>query len=409
MFRKALFWTHLAAGVLVGLVVFMMSATGVILMYERQLRAFVAENNYVPTAEQSTALPLEQLLAAGQTARPELSPTTVILTNNPGAAVELRAGRAGGVALNPYTGAQMETQSPALESFLRTITGWHRWFNVEGEGRATARQFTGISNVVFLFLVLSGMYLWLPALWKWALFKVRLLFRADYPTSKARDFHWHHVFGIWAAIPLVAVIYSGMVISYPWAANFMYRVFGAEVPVQQAGPGGPPAAATAGPARAGAEQRVGAEQQRGGSATTVASEPAGSEPTSNYLPLASLVAKAIEHSEGNWNRLTLTLPRGAADSVQIEVDQGNGAQAHKRYTLSLARSSGAITNVRTFADTPEAQRLRGIARFLHTGEVLGFWGQTIAGLASFAALFMVWTGFALSWRRLIQPLFNKKA
>jgi uncharacterized iron-regulated membrane protein len=90
------------------------------------------------------------------------------------------------------------------------------------------------------------------------------------------------------------------------------------------------------------------------------------------------------------------------------VDPGNGAQAYKRYTLSLDRATGTVAGVRTFADQPEATQLRGISRFLHTGEVLGFWGQTIAGLASFAALFGVWTGFALSYRRLIQPLFRKK-
>jgi uncharacterized iron-regulated membrane protein len=94
--------------------------------------------------------------------------------------------------------------------------------------------------------------------------------------------------------------------------------------------------------------------------------------------------------------------------IQIEVDPGNGAQAHKRYTLSIDRSTGDVTSTRTFADQPEATRLRGISRFLHTGEVLGFWGQTLAGLASFAALFGVYTGFALSYRRLIQPLFRKK-
>tara|TARA_R100001163_G_C5058078_1_gene194632 strand:- start:1820 stop:1984 length:165 start_codon:yes stop_codon:yes gene_type:complete len=37
----------------------------------------------------------------------------------------------------------------------------------------------------------------------------------------------------------------------------------------------------------------------------------------------------------------------------------------------------------------------------------GFWGQTIAGLVSFTSLFMLWTGFALAYRRLVKPLFRK--
>ena len=38
-------------------------------------------------------------------------------------------------------------------------------------------------------------------------------------------------------------------------------------------------------------------------------------------------------------------------------------------------------------------------RGLHTGEALGFAGQTVAGLASLGGCFLVWTGFAMAWRR----------
>jgi uncharacterized iron-regulated membrane protein len=36
---------------------------------------------------------------------------------------------------------------------------------------------------------------------------------------------------------------------------------------------------------------------------------------------------------------------------------------------------------------------------IHTGEALGWFGQFIAALASLGGAFLVWTGFALSWRR----------
>ncbi|MSR11799.1 MAG: PepSY domain-containing protein, partial [Gammaproteobacteria bacterium] len=46
------------------------------------------------------------------------------------------------------------------------------------------------------------------------------------------------------------------------------------------------------------------------------------------------------------------------------------------------------------------RQARAWVRFLHTGEALGGIGQTLAGIASLAAVLMVWTGLALSWRRL---------
>jgi hypothetical protein len=40
-------------------------------------------------------------------------------------------------------------------------------------------------------------------------------------------------------------------------------------------------------------------------------------------------------------------------------------------------------------------------RFTHTGEVLGFWGQTLAGIVSLGASVLVVTGLLLSLRRLL--------
>lgn len=412
MFRKTIFWIHLAAGVLAGIVVFTMSVTGVLLTYERQMKRWAAESNYVPAAEQGERLSLDQLLDLQKLARPELTPTTAIVTNHPGAPVALRAGRQGGIELNPYNGSEMHTEAEGLSEFFGVVTRFHRWFNIEGENRAIARQVTGVANVVFLFLCLSGMYLWFPAVWKKAMFKARLLLRKDYADAKARDFHWHHIFGIWMAIPLIFVVYTGMVISYPWAANFMYRVFGAEVPVQQQAGGGPGAG---GPGQAAARQGNGggagaarAAREISDQHELVGSGMVAAMPT--WRSLEDLVASALADADSaGWKRLTLTLPDESAPQVKIEIDHGNGAQAQLRHTLTLDRSTGSIVERSGFADIQEAQRLRGIARFLHTGEVLGFWGQTIAGLASAAGVLLVWTGFALAWRRLIQPLFRKTA
>lgn len=383
MLRSIIFWTHLACGLFAGVVIFTMSLTGVLLTYERQIDGWIARSHYVPVAEQGERLSLDALVARHAELQPDTAMNALVVTNDPGAPVSFRAGRRSGLHLNPYNGEPMEIASPRVDAVMSWLTGFHRWFNVQGENRAVARQVTGVCNVVFLFLVLSGMYLWLPKLWKPVMFRARLLFRREYPSSKARDFHWHHIFGIWMALPLLAVVYTGAVISYPWAANVMYRVFGAEVPAPAAAPGG-----------------------AGGGA--VRAEAPVALPEGVALPLESLVAQAIAREGQDWKRLTLTLPAVGQRDLGVEFDRGNGAQAHLRHTLVLDRSSGAVLTTRGFADQSEAQRLRGIARFLHTGEVLGFWGQTLAGLASLAALFLVWTGFALSWRRLIQPLLRKR-
>ena len=85
---------------------------------------------------------------------------------------------------------------------------------LSGERRGTGKAITGASNLVFLFIVLSGLVLWWPSA-----FTVKQLRPITWflgrAKGRARDFNWHHVFGIWALVPLVFVVASGVVISYP--------------------------------------------------------------------------------------------------------------------------------------------------------------------------------------------------
>src|SRR5262249_57003610 len=81
LFRKVLFWCHLTAGVIAGVVVLIMSVTGVLLAYERQITYWADTRNYqvAPPSPEATRLSVEALLAKAREAQPETTITTVIL------------------------------------------------------------------------------------------------------------------------------------------------------------------------------------------------------------------------------------------------------------------------------------------------------------------------------------------
>jgi uncharacterized iron-regulated membrane protein len=107
--------------------------------------------------------------------------------------------------------------------------------------------------------------------------------------------------------------------------------------------------------------------------------------------------------------LTLTIPPSAeAPTVRISIDAGNGGQPHLRHNLTLDAATGAVATWAPFSSQTTGQKARSWIRFLHTGEALGLIGQTIAGLVSLTSVLMVWTGLALAWRRLVQPLLRRK-
>ena len=172
---------------------------------------------------------------------------------DPAAPVALTIGQGVVAYADPYTGRLLGRGDAGVRAFFRGVTDWHRWLAATGDYRATGRAVTGAANLAFLFIVLSGAYLWIPRTWAWRAVKQVIWFRGGLP-GKARDFNWHNTIGVWSAIPLAIVVASGVVISYPWASNLVYRIAGEAPPARaapraaaKAGRRGPKAVATATP------------------------------------------------------------------------------------------------------------------------------------------------------------------
>ena len=111
----------------------------------------------------------------------------------------------------------------------RLRSGWTVRRDESGCGEFTdqgpRRAATGAANLAFVVVLLSGLYLWLPRVFRRAQFRQNLWFRGGLG-PKARDFNWHHVFGIWAALPLLLIVVSALPISYDWAGQLLLRVTG---------------------------------------------------------------------------------------------------------------------------------------------------------------------------------------
>lgn len=113
----------------------------------------------------------------------------------------------------------------------------------------------------------------------------------------------------------------------------------------------------------------------------------------------SILDRAAAESAG-WRRLTVRFPADAGDvPLTVQVDYGSPRQPAKRANLTFDPSNGALTARASSQPASRGQPIRSWLRFAHTGEVYGFVGQTIAGIASAGSMVLVWTGLALTWRR----------
>lgn len=428
-FRTVLFWTHLAAGTVAGVVILIMSVTGVALTYEKQMVEWSDRNAWTaPSPADATPLSPETLLAKVAEAQPGTAPLSLTLRSDRSAPATVTVDGNKSLLVDPYTGAIIGEPPAALRGFFRTMTSWHRYLAMDGASRATGRMLTGSSNLLFLFIVLSGMYLWLPKLWTWIQFRNVLWFRTGL-SWKARDFNWHNVIGIWSAIPLAIVVAGALPISYTWAGNLVYRVVGENPP---APPGGGPGGGGPPQARGGAEGRGGEgrgsrpggpEGGRPDGAPREGRRPEGGRPEGGRgqgerrAPQAPVIAgldaswSVAQQQIPAWRTITSRFATSPAAPIVVAVDEGYGGQPQKRTTLTIDRATTAVSKSETFADLTPGRRLRSWLRFAHTGEIYGITGQTIAGLASLGGAFLVYTGIALMLRRFaawIGRLRNRK-
>lgn len=402
--RTLLFWTHLTAGVLAGAVILIMCVTGVLLTSERQLYTWYDRGFQSEPAPGATRMPIAELLARIQTETPEVTPASITIAASATAPVTIAAGPRT-IYADAYSGRLLgETRAQGIRRFMASVKAWHRWLAVDGDGRPWARAVTGWSNLLFLFIVASGVYLWMPRMRTWSRVKAVMLFNGRL-RGKARDFNWHNVIGSWSAVPLFIVVFSAVPISFPWANAAVYRVMGEPVPAGRGGgEGARPAGGVESPrggGASGAEAAAAAPDARrteGGGGAGRAVESVDGSRVVSLDGIDRLLTRALEQEAG-WQTITLRLPQSPRAPFAFAIDRGNGGQPQLRSTLTLARD-GAVVSYENFASQTPARQTRSIMRFAHTGEVLGVAGQTIAGLATAGGAVLVYTGFALAIRRL---------
>ncbi len=373
-FRRFVFWVHLIIGVVAGIVILVMSATGVLLTYERQI-VELAERSYTLDHEaDAQRLPADEYMRFASQTHGDEDHFFVRFVNRPGAAVPVWAGHHA-YLLNPYTGKTLRVGEGTVVEFLRWVTGLHRWLAVVGGKREVARAVTAYSNLLLFALIISGIYLWLPKIWRWQFVRWQIVMRSKPVSTKARDYNWHHVIGFWSFIPLSLIVLTATIFYFNWANSAIYGFYGEKPPVRER-----------------------AQKEHHALVQGLAS-------------YESLFHRAKQHAQENgaedWYSMWMEVGE-VHGAVEFYIDRSIGRRPDHAYNLVLDADDGRVLEVKRASDWSAGDQAWGIARHLHTGELFGVIGQTFAGLASLAACILVYTGLALAWRRLISSKLRSR-
>ena len=230
VFRKVIFWTHLSAGAAAGVVIFIMCVTGALLSFERQIIEYSErEVRNVHVDADSEPLGAQQIVDNVKTARPESKPSSMLITSEPGASWQINLGREGVLFVDPYSGEIVGQGNSTVRSVMTELRNWHRYIALSGDKRDAGKLITGVSNLLFLFLAISGIYIWFPRNLSWKTVKPVIWFRRGV-SGKARNFNWHNTIGFWCSLFLIVFTLTATVISFQWASNLLYTLTGNEPP-----------------------------------------------------------------------------------------------------------------------------------------------------------------------------------
>lgn len=380
--RKTIFWCHLLAGVIAGVVILIMSVTGALLAFAPQITRYVERDMRVvqPPQGEARRLGTQELFAKLREARPNAKPTEITIQFNPSEAASFSLGRDGVLYINPYTGAVTGEGAKKNRSFFRFIEDCHRQLGANGDNRPMGKAITGFCNAAFLILATTGLYIWWPRKFSLQHLKAITIFNFRLK-GKARDFNWHNSIGFWCAPVLIFLTGTGVIISYQWASDLLYALTRSEKPAQQSVP-----------SRSKQETINNAQRLGPGESGLNDEQP---EIPDNLDQLW----QRTEQQVAGWRAINLRLPQRAGAPISVSIDEGTSWNPFARSQLTLNSTTAEVIKWEPYANFNLGRTLRVWVRATHTGEAAGLPGQIIACIASLGGGFLVWTGLSLAWRR----------
>jgi len=386
-FRRCLFWAHLFTGLVVGLIILVLAFTGLMMSFEPQLvaraeRAIVREKANGKT----TPLTPEELVGKFEQAGLKGKPSTLNFNHHPEAPVVFLLNKGNQQLFHPTTGEYLGKGAENWRRFFQINLSLHRWLTwpaaqpagqgqkPPGEGEAkkgvawkdVGGHINAAGTLAFLFLLATGLFLWIPKKRTWAAFKAVLTLQTRLK-GRARDWNWHNLAGFWSAPLLLMIAVTGAIMFYPWANKLLFNAVGEQPP---------------------AKRENQAEMGRGEKNPSIVA--------TGLNQAYEAAGKAMPH----WESMSLELPADAEKPFVVTVTDAGRGRPDRRVKLTIDRATFyVIGREGGFDKLTPGTRLRQYARWLHTGELGGVFGQCLAAFASVSTLVLIWTGFALAWRR----------
>ena len=339
---------HLYLSLLAGLVILLSCLTGAILVFEKELQETFNHNRYF-IEPQGKCAPLEQLVKAVQVQVADAKISSSKVDSKPARTVEIsyhipesqqnnkkvsdkketKANRK--IAfVNPYTTQIIELYS-YRNTFFYQILALHRWL----WAGATGKLIVGTSSLIFLFILITGIVLWVPKTSK--VIKQRLKIKWD-ASWKRLNHDFHIVLGFYAAIFLFIFAFTGLAWSFKWFNKGIYVITNSSME-----PSKPPRSET--------------------------------KLSKNQIGLDE-VFKRIKKATRHTSSLTIVAPQDSTLTYAVNVLPIHNIE-NATDTYYVDQYTGRILSVIKFSDKNLGQRVRSTFKPVHIASIFGIYSKSI--------------------------------
>lgn len=335
----------------VGIIITIVCLTGAILVFQDEILELSHPSRYFVEEVKDSPIPIDRLVPMVNAKLDTNSVASVQMSHDPKRTYRmvLTKGFRVSVFVNQYTG-EITGKYEFLNNPFYTIMSLHRWL-MDG-GRTWGKYTVGISTLLFVIILITGFIVWMPRRLNKSRFKIQ--FRKG---KKRLWYDLHNVLGAYSCLVLLICALTGMVWSFEWYRNGVFRLFGAEIKQEQGHGRG----------------------QRGGN------KDKGEKDEVNYTA---------------WLTGFNTVKTANPDYEYIRVQDGSAAVHLKSSitsratdTYSFDKKSGEITKILLFKDQEQTTKIWAWVYSLHVGNYWGIWSKIFTCLFSLIGASLPITGY----------------
>jgi uncharacterized iron-regulated membrane protein len=345
---------HLWLGLTSGIVVFIVSITGCLFVFEKEIRAFTQkEQRFVKPVPNTPFVSVDQIANTISAAYPATPIKQIKTFSQPNRAWQVHLEKKETiVAVNPYTGAIINEYSK--NDWLNVVEKIHTSLLLGEPGKWIIR----VNVLIFLVLLVTGIVLWWPA----NKARRKQSFKVKWDASGKRvNYDFHNVFGFYSSVILLLIVLTGIYMSFDWMKRATYFVTASEYKRPK-------------------KFKVDGSDLKFTQLT----------PAAAYL-VASRQYPGAEETHINF-------PQKTNEPLKIKMHYSSSGYK-KVNELHYNPYNGQIVYSSLYKNYNAGDKVKHSNRDLHTGAFFGLFGKVLAFLASMVAASMPVTGFAIWYAR----------